>query len=512
MVSEPKDGNHMGYSAVVHGERFAFADLRELLAKASERKSGDELAGLAAATGRERAAAKLALADVRAGDFHDYPLIEDEVTAATREAIRPEAAGAIASLTVGQLRELILTPAFPGLWRTTLAGGFLPEVAAAVAKIMSDLDLALAAKPLRTVTRCRNTMGEAGTLGGRIQPSHPADNLTGILASVVDGLAYACGDAVIAVSPATDSVAKTARLLAGIGDFTAALEIPTQVCILAHATAQLGALEAGAPVDLLFQSLAGTEEINRSFGVSLSLLREGREAVLASHRRRAGQFIGEQCVYIETGQGSALPPYGQPGIDQLTLAARAQGAAGTLDPFLVSTAAGLIGPEYLADSRQVTRAGLEDHFCGKLQRLPMGVDACYTSHADADQNAADDLLMLLTGAGCNYFTGGPGGVGAMPGYQPASCHDVASMRRLSGTRPAPEFATWAESVGILVNGEVSGSWGTSGAVRADRLARLAEVIAARHELRALPRQQRQLSGPGPLPANADSPSGRRFLN
>jgi ethanolamine ammonia-lyase large subunit len=491
----------MGYTATVHGERFGFADLKELLAKANERKSGDELAGIAAATERERVAAKLALADVRVSDFDACPLLEDEVTAATRADIEAEAQQAIGSLAVGQLRELILAPQFPALWQRTLKGGFLPEVAAAVAKIMSDLDLVLAAKPLRTVTRCRNTMGEAGTLGARIQPNHPTDDLAGILAAIVDGLGYACGDAVIGVNPATDSVARTARLLHGINEFTAALGIPTQTCILAHATTQVAALRAGAPVDLLFQSLSGTEAGNRSFGVSLSLLREAREEVLAAHRERPADFVGEQCVYIETGQGSALSSYSHHGIDQLTLEARAQGAARTLDPFLINTVVGFIGPEYLADSRQITRAGLEDHFIGKLLGLPMGVDVCYTNHVDADQNSNDDLLMLLTSAGCNYFMGLPAGVDVMLGYQSTSYHDVASMRRLSGMGPAPEFARWAAEAGILVDGEISPaeSWADSGAARGDAppypplaaaartasMVRLAEAIAERSEFPAL---------------------------
>jgi ethanolamine ammonia-lyase large subunit len=473
----------MPYSSTVHGERFSFADLPELLAKANERKSGDELAGIAAGSERERVAAKLALADVRISDFHDQPLVDDEVTAATRAAIAQGAQELIASLTVGQLRELILAPQFPVLWQTTLSGAFLPEVAAAVAKIMSDLDLVLAARPLRTITRCRNTMGDPGTLGGRLQPNHPTDDLAGILASVVDGLGYACGDAVIGVNPATDSAAKTAQLLRGMNEFTAALEIPTQTCVLAHVTTQIAALDAGAPVDLLFQSLAGTEEANRSFGISLSLMQDARAAVMASHRERPQDFVGEQCVYIETGQGSALSSNSHHGIDQLTLEARAQGAAKTLDPFLINTVVGFIGPEYLADSRQITRAGLEDHFCGKLQGLPMGVDVCYTNHVDADQNTNDDLLMLLTSAGCNYFMGLPAGVDVMLGYQSTSYHDVASMRRLSGTAPAPEFARWAESVGILINGEIVGAG--HGATRAGRMAKLAEAIATRRAVPAL---------------------------
>jgi ethanolamine ammonia-lyase large subunit len=471
----------MSYKAIVHGERFVFSDLKELLAKANERKSGDELAGIAAGSERERVAAKLALADVRVSDFRDCALIDDEVTAVTRAATRQGGAGAIASLTVGQLRELILAPDFPRLWQTTLRDAFLPEVAAAVAKIMSDLDLVLAARPLRTITRCRNTMGEAGVLGGRIQPNHPADDLAGILASIVDGLGYACGDAVIGVNPATDSAHRTARLLAGMNEFTAALGIPTQTCVLAHVTTQIRALELGAPVDLLFQSLAGTEQANRTFGIDLSLLQEARAAVMASHRQRPGDFVGGQCVYIETGQGSALSSHSHHGVDQLTLEARAQAAAKTLDPFLVNSVVGFIGPEYLADSRQITRAGLEDHFCGKLLGLPMGVDVCYTNHVDADQNTNDDLLVLLTTAGCNYFMGLPAGVDVMLGYQSTSFHDVASMRRLSGTRPAPEFARWAEEAGIL--DPVSGGIAPPGRDRG--MIKVAEAIVARHEGPAL---------------------------
>jgi ethanolamine ammonia-lyase large subunit len=469
----------MGYSTVLHGERFVFADLRELLARANERKSGDELAGIAAASERERVAAKIALADVRVSDFHDLALIDDEVTAATRAALAPAAADMLSCLAVGQLRELMLAPSFPAMWSGGLKDGLLPEVVAAVAKIMSDSDLVLAAEPLRTVTRCRNTMGEPGVLGGRIQPNHPADDLGGILTSVVDGLGYACGDAVIGVNPATDSPAKTVQLLSGLHEFTAVLGIPTQSCVLAHVTSQLAALHEGAPVDLIFQSLAGTESANRSFGVDLALMREARAAVLASHADRAEEFVGEQCVYIETGQGSALSSHSHHGIDQLTLEARAQAAAKTLDPFLVNSVVGFIGPEYLADSRQITRAGLEDHFCGKALGLPMGVDVCYTNHTDADQNTNDDLLILLTSAGCNYFMGLPAGVDVMLGYQSTSFHDIASMRRLTGRRPAPEFARWAAEAGILP------ADGTPAPDGAARMLGVAESVAARHQVAAL---------------------------
>jgi ethanolamine ammonia-lyase large subunit len=466
----------MSYSTLLHGERFMFADLRELLAKANERKSGDGLAGIAAATEHERVAAKIALADVRVSDFGDCALVDDEVTAVTRAALSPAAAETLSSLTVGELRELMLSPAFPAMWAAGLRDGLPPEAVAAAAKIMSDKDLVLAAAPLRTVTRCRNTMGEPGVLGGRIQPNHPTDDLAGIVTSVVDGLSYACGDAVIGVNPATDSVGKTVQLLGAMHELTAALGVPTQSCVLAHVTTQLRALQAGAPVDLVFQSLAGTESANRSFGVDLALMREARAAVLASHRDRAADFVGEQCAYIETGQGSALSSHSHHGIDQLTLEARAQAAAKTLDPFLVNSVVGFIGPEYLADSRQITRAGLEDHFCGKALGLPMGADVCYTNHVDADQNTNDDLLILLTSAGCNFFMGLPAGVDVMLGYQSTSFHDLASMRRLSGRRPAPEFARWAAESGILPDGEPPAPDGPATAA----MLRLAERIAARH--------------------------------
>ncbi|HEY3737350.1 MAG TPA: ethanolamine ammonia-lyase subunit EutB [Jatrophihabitans sp.] len=467
------------YTATVHGERFSFADLRTLLAMANERKSGDELAGIAATSERERVAAKLALADVRLGDFDAAPLVEDEVTEATRAAVGP-AAALISSLTVGELRELLLTPAYAAMHAAELKDALLPEVVAAAAKVMGNLDLVVAAAPIRNVTRCRNTMGQPGVLGSRVQPNHPTDDLAAVLISVVDGLLYACGDAVIGINPATDSVERTALLLHGLADLVRTLEIPTQTCVLAHVTTQLRALQDGAPVDLLFQSLAGSEAANRAFGVDLELLREGREAVLASHRERVGDFVGEQCLYIETGQGSALSSEAHHGIDQLTMEARAQGAAKTLDPFLVNTVVGFIGPEYLADSRQITRAGLEDHFVGKVLGLPMGADVCYTNHVDADQNTNDELLALLASAGCNYVMALPAGVDTMLGYQSTSPHDVASVRRLNGLRPAPEFEAWAVERGILVNGGLP-----LAAVPDAGMIALAERIAAERAPQAL---------------------------
>jgi ethanolamine ammonia-lyase large subunit len=328
----------------------------------------------------------------------------------------------------------------------------LPEVAAAVAKVMGNKDLVLVASKIRNGTRCRNTLGEAGVLGVRVQPNHPSDDLAGILLATVDGLSFGCGDAVLGVNPATESVESVAAILRLLDRIITTYGVPTQACCLAHVTTQLAALERGAPVDLLFQSIAGTQAANASFGVNLALLREGRQRVRESHEQREVDWVGEQVMYFETGQGSALSAEAHRGIDQLTLEARAYGVARLFDPFLVNSVVGFIGPEYLYDERQITRAGLEDHFMGKLLGLPMGVDVCYTNHADADQNSADNLLVLLTAAGCNYFMGVPCADDVMLNYQSTSYHDVASMRQLFGLRPAPEFAAWLEERGLFRGG------------------------------------------------------------
>jgi ethanolamine ammonia-lyase large subunit len=309
---------------------------------------------------------------------------------------------------------------------------------------MSNKDLILAASAIRNITRCRNTVGEPGVLAIRVQPNHPADDVAGILLSAIDGLTFGCGDAVIGVNPAGDSVESVSAILHGLDRLITALEIPTQHCCLAHITTQLAAMKCGAPIDLLFQSVAGTQAANASFGVSLALLEEGRQQVLEHHHSRDVAWIGDNLMYFETGQGSALSADAHHGIDQLTLEARAYGVARQFQPFLVNSVVGFIGPEYLADERQIIRAGLEDHFMGKLLGLPMGCDVCYTNHAAADQNSADNLLVLLTAAGCNYFMGVPCSDDVMLNYQSTSYHDAASMRRLFGLRPAPEFATWME--------------------------------------------------------------------
>nr|WP_261570431.1 ethanolamine ammonia-lyase subunit EutB [Frankia gtarii] len=447
----------VAYRATLRGERHVFADLAELFAKANEEKSGDQLAGIAAGSARERVAAKLALADVTLGKIVAAPLIDDAVTDLILRGQDTALFAPLASLTVGEFRELVLAPSFPARWRDDgLARAITPEIAAATAKIMSDKDLICAAKPLRTVTRCRNTIGEAGVLGVRVQPNHPADDLEGILWSVLDGLLHGCGDAVLGVNPARESVEQVGTILRGLGALVDALTLPTQTCVLAHLTTQLAALAAGAPVDLLFQSVAGTEAANISFGITLDLLAEGHETVLAHHRRdRPGDFIGEQVMYFETGQGSALSADAHHGVDQLTCEARAHGVARAFDPFLVNSVVGFIGPEYLADARQITRAGLEDHFVGKLLGLPMGCDVCYTNHVDADQNTNDDLLVLLVAAGCTFVMGVPSADDVMLGYQSTSYHDAAGMRELFNLRAAPEFTAWLTDRGLLVDGHLA---------------------------------------------------------
>ena len=433
-----------------------FSDLRELFAKANEEKSGDQLAGIAAGSERERVAAKSALADLTLGEIVDQPLLDpehDEVSALIFETFDREHFQDIRSLTVGEFREFILDDATSEDDLKRLQWAITPEVAAAVTKICSNKDLVLAAAKIRNVTRCRNTMGERGVLGVRLQPNHPKDDIGGILLAVVDGLLYGCGDAVIGVNPAADSVASVSAILRALQEVIAALRVPTQACCLAHITTQLKCLEMGAPVDLLFQSVAGTEAANRSFGIDLAILREGRDRVLAHHRERDEEWLGDHVMYFETGQGSALSAEAHHGIDQLTLEARAYGVARAFHPFLVNSVVGFIGPEYLYDERQIIRAGLEDHFLGKLLGLPMGCDVCYTNHAAADQNSADNLLLLLATAGCNYFMGVPAADDVMLNYQSTSFHDALAARRLLHLRPAPEFLQWLEGAGIYRGGE-----------------------------------------------------------
>jgi ethanolamine ammonia-lyase large subunit len=437
-------------------EQFAFRDLRDLLAKANEEKSGDQLAGIAARSERERVAAKRKLADLSLREIVWQPLVDptiDEVSRLLLESYDAERFQRIQSMTVGEFREFILDDATTEEQLKQVQWAIVPEIAAAVAKIMSNKDLILAAAKIRNVTRCRNTMGERGVLGIRIQPNHPVDDIGGILLAAFEGLLFGCGDAVIGVNPASDSVETVGAILRALGRLIDAYGVPTQSCCLAHITTQLEAMRRGAPVDLLFQSIAGTEAANRSFGVTLEMLREGREQVLEHHARRDVPWKGDDIMYFETGQGSALSAEAHHGVDQLTLEARAYGVARVFHPFLVNSVVGFIGPEYLYDERQIIRAGLEDHFMGKLLGLPMGCDVCYTNHAAADQNSADNLLVLLTAAGCNYFMGVPCSDDVMLNYQSTSYHDALAARRLFGLRPAPEFLNWLQTKGIFRDAE-----------------------------------------------------------
>ena len=448
-------------------------DLRQLFAHANEEKSGDQLAGIAAHSEKERVAAKIALADLSLAEILDNPLIDpekDDVSRLILETHDRHTFTAIKSKTVGELREYILREETIEADLKRLHWAITPEMAAAVAKIMSNKDLVLAAAKIRVVTHCRNTMGQRGVLGIRLQPNHPADDIGGILLSTLDGLLFGCGDAVIGVNPATDSVDTVSTILKALDQLITAYNIPTQSCCLAHISTQLAALERGAPVDLLFQSIAGTEAANRSFGVTLSMLREGRERVMEHHRNRGMGSSGDRVIgnpesqepkaksqkpnvmYFETGQGSALSAEAHHGIDQLTLEARAYGVARVFEPFLINSVVGFIGPEYLYDERQIIRAGLEDHFMGKLLGLPMGCDVCYTNHAAADQNSADNLLLLLTAAGCNYFMGVPCADDVMLNYQSTSFHDALAARKLFSLKPAPEFLEWLEAMKIYRDG------------------------------------------------------------
>jgi ethanolamine ammonia-lyase large subunit len=433
-------------------EQFAFRDLRDLLAKANEEKSGDQLAGIAARSERERVAAKRRLADLTLKEILHQPLIdpsEDEVSRLLLESYDAAQFERIQGMAVGEFREFLLDDSTTGERLKEIQWAIVPEIAAAAAKIMSNKDMILAASKIRNVTRCRNTMGERGVLGIRTQPNHPVDDIGGILLAAFEGLLYGCGDAVIGVNPASDAVETVAAILRALDRLIDAYEVPTQACCLAHITTQLEAMKRGAPVDLLFQSIAGTEAANRSFGITLQMLREGREQALEHHAQRRAAWKGDNVMYFETGQGSALSAEAHHGIDQLTLEARAYGVARVFQPFLVNSVVGFIGPEYLYDERQIIRAGLEDHFMGKLLGLPMGCDVCYTNHAAADQNSADNLLVLLTAAGCNYFMGVPGSDDVMLNYQSTSYHDALAARKLFHLRPAPEFLSWLQSKGIF---------------------------------------------------------------
>jgi ethanolamine ammonia-lyase large subunit len=431
----------MGYRVAIGTRSYLFSDLKELMAKATPPRSGDRLAGLAAESMEEMMAARMALADLPLRTFLHEALIPYETDEVTRLIVDTHDAAAfapVASLTVGAFRDWLCSDAATTEVLARLAPGITPEMAAAVSKLMRNQDLILVARKCRVVTRFRNTLGLAGRMAVRIQPNHPTDDAAGILASTIDGLSYGCGDAVIGINPASDSTAKIGELLRLLDELIARFAIPTQGCILTHVTSSIALIEQGAPVDLVFQSVAGTQAANASFGVTLALLQEGLEAGRSQKRGT----VGDNLMYFETGQGAALSANAHQGVDQQTLEARAYAVARAYQPLLVNTVVGFIGPEYLYDGKQIIRAGLEDHFCGKLMGVPMGCDICYTNHAEADQDDMDTLLTLLGTSGVNFIMGVPGADDVMLNYQSTSFHDQLYIREVLGLKRAPEFEDW----------------------------------------------------------------------
>jgi ethanolamine ammonia-lyase large subunit len=437
----------MEYRQIIGGHCFVFADLKSLLAKATPFRSGDALAGIAAENAEERVAARMRLADLPLKDLLGDILIpyeQDDVTRLIVDSHDTAAFAPVAHLTVGEFRNWLLSETTTSETLAHIARGLTPEMVASVSKIMRNQDLIAVAKKCRVVTRFRNTIGLPGTLSVRLQPNHPTDDLAGIFASIVDGLLYGCGDAVIGVNPVTDNLSSLGDLLRALDELISRFAIPTQACVLTHVTNSIELIERGVPVDLVFQSIAGTQAANASFGVTLANLREGMDAALSLKRGT----LGDNVMYFETGQGSALSAGAHHGVDQQTLEARAYGVARAFSPLLVNTVVGFIGPEYLYDGKQIIRAGLEDHFCGKLLGLPLGCDVCYTNHAEADQDDMDVLLTVLANAGVTYIMGVPGADDVMLNYQSTSFHDALYVRELLNLKPAPEFEAWLQQMGI----------------------------------------------------------------
>ncbi|MEM1195941.1 MAG: ethanolamine ammonia-lyase subunit EutB [Pseudomonadota bacterium] len=441
------------YVTNIGSTRHRFADLKALLGAASPLRSGDELAGVAAQSEEQRIAARLILADLPLRAFVEdtvVPYESDEVTRLIVDTHDVDAFAPLASQTVGEFREWLLDEKTTGAMISAAAPGITPEMAAAVSKLMRNQELVVAARKIRVIRSFRNTLGEEGTFSVRIQPNHPTDDPLGIAASTLDGLLLGAGDAVIGVNPASDHVEGTGDLLRLLDDIRSNLAIPTQTCVLAHVTTSLELIEGGAPIDLCFQSIAGTAAANRGFGIDLALLDEAHKATLSLSRGT----VGQNCMYFETGQGSCLSSDSHHGVDQQTLEARAYAVARLYEPLLVNSVVGFIGPEYLYDGKQITRAGLEDHFCGKLLGLPMGLDICYTNHAEADADDMDAALTMAAVAGCNFIMGVPGADDVMLGYQATSFHDALYVRETLGLAPAPEFKAWLEAQGLWDGGRV----------------------------------------------------------
>ncbi|WP_282935876.1 ethanolamine ammonia-lyase subunit EutB [Paenibacillus sp. RC67] len=443
----------MKLKVALHGTVFQFKDLKEVLAKANEEKSGDQLAGIAAQDAKERMAAKLVLSDLTLGDIRNHPLLPpetDEVSRVIEEAVNENIYAEVRGWTVAELREYLLRQETGNNEVRRISRGLTSEMVAAAAKLMSNLDLIQAASKMEVTSHCNITIGQKGVLAGRAQPNHPTDNIQGIKASLFEALSYGIGDAVLGINPVIDTAESVKDILLVTKEVMSKWQIPTQNCVLAHVKTQMRAIRQGAPADMVFQSLAGSEDGNKAFGINVEMLDEADDLI-----RREGTGTGPNLWYFETGQGSELSAEAHHGIDQVTLESRCYGLARKYKPFIVNTVVGFIGPEYLYDSKQVIRAGLEDHFMGKLQQLPMGVDVCYTNHMKADQNDMDNLAVLLAAAGVNYLIGVPMADDCMLNYQSTSFHDIASLREMMRLRPAPEFERWLERMGIMENGRLT---------------------------------------------------------
>jgi ethanolamine ammonia-lyase large subunit len=447
----------------IRGVRYAFGSLREVLAKANPPKSGDDLAGIAARDAVERVAARAVLADITLRELREHPVVpyeDDELTRLVEDELDEQAFRAVAHLTVGQFREWLLAIETSGATLRSVAPGLTPEMAAAAAKLMSNFDLMTVGAKCEVVVRANSTLGLSGRLSSRCQPNHPTDDVEGILASTREGLSYGCGDAVIGVNPATDTPESTAEILRAIDALLRRNGVPTQHCVLSHVRVQMKALALGCPMDLMFQSVAGTQAANAAFGISAALLDDAWALM-----KEKGTARGPNRMYFETGQGSALSSHAHHGADQVTIEARAYGLARRYQPFLVNTVVGFIGPEYLEDGPQISRAALEDHFMGKLLGLPMGCDACFTYHARMSQDELESLKVLLGTAGCTYLMSLPVGDDIMLNYQSTSFHDIPTLRRLLGKRPTPEFDAWLDEAGIWKGGGPGARFGDVGAVR-----------------------------------------------
>lgn len=436
------------------GHTYEFKSLREVMAKANEEKSGDKLAGIAAEDAQERVAAKVVLSHITLNEIRNNPAVpyeEDEVTRIIQDAVNETIFAQFRNMTVAEFREWLLDERTDGEMIRRASRGLTREIVAAVCKLMSNLDLIYAAKKMRVSAHCNTTIGLPGTFSSRLQPNHTTDDPKGIIASVMEGLSLGCGDAVIGLNPVDDSVESVARILKMFDEFKNKWEVPTQICVLAHVTAQTEAADKfNAPIDLMFQSIAGSQKGNEAFGLTAQMLDEGRDMML--HK---GTSAGSNVMYFETGQGSELSSEAHNGWDQVTMEARCYGFAKRYNPFLVNTVVGFIGPEYLYDSKQVIRAGLEDHFMGKLTGIPMGCDACYTNHMKADQNDIENLATLLVAAGCNYIMGVPQGDDCMLMYQCTGYHEAAALREVFGLRPIKEFDQWLEKMGFSENGKLT---------------------------------------------------------